>query len=91
MEWGTLLGEIIEGSGDLCKAFDEPLVEVEESDKGLALLQVPWDWPLNNSSNLCWVHRDAIMRDDQTEVLHLISLKLALLRLEVELVSTQSL
>ena len=65
---------------------DEPPVEVGEPKKGLQLLLGRRDQPLCDASNFGWVHLDRIVRDDHSEVLHPGPFKLAIVRLQVELV-----
>ncbi len=86
----VLLGEIEERTCNLREPFNEPSVEVRKSRKDLNLLLLPGLWPFRYRSYLDRIHCDLVVRYDQSEVLDLLPLELALLRLEVQLVFPES-
>ena len=58
------------------------MVEVNEAYEGLHISPVLQDGPLVDSSNLNRVHLNLVFRDDQSEVLDLPLIELALLQAE---------
>ncbi|KIM34746.1 hypothetical protein M413DRAFT_436308, partial [Hebeloma cylindrosporum] len=78
--------EVEERAGMIREVLDEPTVEVRKAQEGLNLLLVGRCRPLLNASDLNQVHRDAILRDDNAEVLDGGFLELALLWFKVQLV-----
>jgi len=71
--------------------LDEPSVEVDESKEGLYFLLVRRSRPLGNASDLDWVHRDGVVRDDYSKVLDRGFLEFTFVRTEVELMLLQQL
>ena len=86
-----LLGEVEQGMGMVGEVLDEPLVEVDKSDKGLDLFLVPRYGPLCHTGDLDWVHLHRALRNNHSKVLYLEAFELALLRLEVQLVFSETL
>ena len=66
------------------QVLDELPVEVSELQEGLNLLVLRC-WPICHSSQLHWVHLHCSIQDDEPKVFHPGLFKLALLRLEIEL------
>src|SRR5258705_4681525 len=62
--------------------MDELPIEVYKAKEGLDLLYLCQGRPFCDSADLCWVHGDMVLRDDQSEVLNLLLLKLTFLWLE---------
>src|SRR5438445_2972422 len=88
---GVVPSQVEEGAGVFRKAFDKALVEVGKAEKGLHLLLVCRSGPFSDTSNLDGVHCDGVVRDDHSEVLNSGFLKLAFIRLEIQLVLLQDL
>ena len=74
--------EVEEGSSYGQEVVDEAMVEVNEAYKGLHVSPVLWDGPLVDSSNFNRVHRNLVLRDDQSEVFNLLPVELTLLQTE---------
>jgi len=88
---GIVSGQVKERVGMFREVLDEPSVEVGESEEGLHFLLVRRSGPLGNDSDLDWVHRDGVVRDDYSEVLDRGFLKFAFVGTEVELMLLQQL
>ena len=80
------LGEVEQGMRMVGEVFDEPLVKVDEPNKGLNMLLVPWCWPFCYTRNLDWIHLHLAFQHNNSKVLYLPLLKLAFLWFEVQLV-----
>ncbi len=77
-----LLGECVEGAGNLGEVVDESLVEVHEPYEGLDILDLHWSQPVCDSLDLNGVHCYMVLRDNKPKVVHLSMFKLALLQSE---------
>ena len=73
------------------KGFDKPAVEVSESNEGLNLLFVRWDWPFCYAGNLDRIHLDLVVQDDYAEILDVGPFEFALFVAEVKVVLVHSL
>ena len=62
--------------------MDEATVEVNEAYKGLHVSPVLWDGPLIDSGNFNRVHRNLVLRDDQSKIFNLLPVELTLLQTE---------
>src|ERR1700675_2256985 len=67
--FGSLTGECMKGLGNVREVFDEPSVEVGESEERLHFFHLGRDRPISNSFYLHWVHRNMVFRDDEPQVL----------------------
>ena len=68
------------------EVFDEPLVKVDEPNKGLNLFLVLWYWSFCYTRNLDCIHLHLAFQYNNSEVLYPLLLKLAFLWFEVQLV-----
>ncbi|KIM40442.1 hypothetical protein M413DRAFT_73057, partial [Hebeloma cylindrosporum] len=78
--------EVKEQVGMIREVFNELTVEVSKAQERLNLYFVCWCRLFLNTGYLNGVHRDTVLRDNDTEVLDGGFLKLTLLRFEVQLV-----
>jgi len=53
------------------EVFDEPPVEISETEEGLHFLFIGRFRPVCHSHHFYWVHLDSVFGDDQSEVLYL--------------------
>ena len=88
---GFVSGQVKERADVFREVLDEPLVEVDESKEGLYFLLVCRSRPLGNASDLDWVHRDGVVRDDYSKVLDRGFLEFTFVGTEVELMLLQQL
>jgi len=88
---GIISGQVEEQAGVFREVSIELFVAVGESEEGLHFLLIRQSRPLGNTSDLDWVHRDGVVRDDHSKVLDRGFLKLALVGTEVELMLLQQL
>ena len=73
------------------EVFDEPSIEVGESEEGLHLLLVRRSGPLGDAGNLDLIHRDGVVGDDDSEVFDRSLLEFAVVGTEVKLMFFQKL
>ncbi|KDQ25396.1 hypothetical protein PLEOSDRAFT_1045877, partial [Pleurotus ostreatus PC15] len=83
--------EVKERPGDMRVVLDEAAVEVDEPEEGLEFSPSPRGRPVRDSGDLYGVHLDLTLRDDDSEILHLGSLEIALVCSEEELVLLEDL
>ncbi|KDQ26546.1 hypothetical protein PLEOSDRAFT_1042866 [Pleurotus ostreatus PC15] len=83
--------EVKERPGDMRVALDEAAVEVDEPKEGLEFSPSPRGRPVRNSGDLHGVHLDLTLGDDDSKILHLGLLEIALVRSEEELVPLEDL
>jgi len=88
---GIVSGQVEERAGVFQEVLDELSVEVGESEEGLHFLLVHWSGPLSKASDLDWVHRDGVVRDNYSEVVDRGFLEFAFVGTEVELMLLQQL
>ena len=68
--------------GNIREVADKLLIEVHKAKEGLDLLCLCQGRPFHDSVDLCWIHGDMVFRDDQSEVLNFLLLKLTFLWIE---------
>jgi len=76
------VSEVKEGSSYSREVLDEATIEVNEAYEGLHISPVLWNGLLTDSGDFNRVHRDLVLRNDQSEVFNLLLVKLTLLRME---------
>ena len=76
------MSKVEEGSGYSWEIPDKSTVKVNEAYEGLHVSPVLWGGPLADSGNLNQVHLDFVLQDDQSKVLDLAAMELALLQAE---------
>jgi hypothetical protein len=81
-----LLGEVVKRLADLGEVLDEALVEIVKSNETPEFFELCRWCPISNSFHLDWVHGNFARADDQSEVVDMGLLKLAVLGLEVQIV-----
>jgi hypothetical protein len=74
------LRKIVKKTANLGEVFDEASIEVSKANKTLYFFKAFGNRPINNGFNFDRVHRDLIMTDDQTKIVHIGLFKLALFR-----------
>jgi len=74
--------EVKERSSYSREVLDEAMVEVNEAYESLHISLVLWDGPLVDSGDFNRVHRNLVLRDDQSKVFNLLLVELTFLQME---------
>ena len=67
LERDVLLGEVEQGACYARKIFDETLIEVAKTKKGLNLFDSSWGGPISDSSHFSWVHGNMTIPDNNSK------------------------
>jgi hypothetical protein len=79
----------MEGLCDSCKVLDEPLVEVSKANECVNIAEVLQLSPSLCRGNLSQVHMDLPFQDDHAKILNFGLLKIALFRVQVQIIVTK--
>jgi hypothetical protein len=89
MEGDSFLGQFKQGSGNLGESLDESSIEVTESQESLDLFYCMWCGPTSDPSQLCRVHPDLAIGNDDAKILNRGLCKDTFFRFEVKVISFQ--
>jgi len=85
-EGEVLSKTIVESPGTICIVFDESSVVVAESKERSDFFDGCWGWPIGDTLEFRWVHRDLVVFYDHAEEGYLFFVEFTFLRLEIQIV-----